>query len=151
MRAALREGCSLAHLIKLSDEDLAAIGAPSDDPRRLFEGATEAIALTRGAAGASWFTKDGESGTVRAPRVEAVDTTGAGDATTAGVLHVLASKMRRGGARGATAVRDAVRADVLDVAVRYGCAAGTLACLREGAIPSLQTPEAVEAMLSRSE
>jgi sugar/nucleoside kinase (ribokinase family) len=94
--------------------------------------------------------KDGARGAVPSPRVEAVDTTGAGDAATAGVLHQLASTLRHGGRERPSAVGEWLRAEVLETALRYGCAAGAVACLTEGAIPSLPTAEAVEAMLSRS-
>ncbi len=64
-------------------------------------------------------------------RVEAVDTTAAGDAFNAGLVVALARGM------------------ALDQAVRYGSACGALAATRMGAQPSLPRVSEVEALLSK--
>lgn len=80
-----------AHLVKASDEDLAALF-----PDRCVDEAAEhlrglgprAVVVTRGAAGATWF---GETGTwsVAVPAAAVVDTIGAGDTFSAAILDAL--------------------------------------------------------------
>ncbi|MCA1219505.1 PfkB family carbohydrate kinase [Streptomyces sp. 8L] len=85
----LRELCRCAHVVKVSDEDLAALW-----PDRTAEDACADLAaggrltlLTRGADGSVAFTPDGERVAVPATPVTVVNTIGAGDAFAAGVLH----------------------------------------------------------------
>jgi fructokinase len=81
-----------AHLVKLSDQDVAILHAgadPEDIARSLLEGdRTEIVLLTLGASGAIAFTTDL---VVRVPalEVDVVDTVGAGDAFMAATLAVL--------------------------------------------------------------
>jgi len=75
------------------------------------------LVVTEGPNGARWFG-DGIRESAQAPRIEHVDTTGAGDAFNAGLLSVWLS----GGSRVA--------------ALRAGIDAGSTACLRLGARPS---------------
>lgn len=130
-------GCASATLVKLSDDDLNALEMGAGDVRMLFNDVTQVIILTRGADGARLLTSKGDSYDVRAPHIEPVDTTGAGDAAMSAILWRLVHS------------RCELSRDVLIDAVRHGCAAGALACLREGAIPSLPTAEQVEAMMAR--
>jgi fructokinase len=138
MRDALRAGCASADLVKLSDEDLLALGVGDADAARLLGGNTAAVIVSRGARGCDYVTADGGVGQVAAPAVDALDTTGAGDAMMAAIIWRLASAYE--GRISRTSIADAAR---------VGCAAGAAACLIEGAIPSLPTPERLEAMLSR--
>lgn len=83
-----------------------------------------AVAVTRGAKGA-FHARGSEIGAQAAPRVDAIDTVGAGDAFTA----ALAAALDRG--------------DDFACAVREGVAAGSLACQRAGAQDALPTREAI--------
>ena len=87
-----------------------------------------AVVVTRGAAGAT-VTFDGQSTDIPSPSVDAVDTTGAGDA----FCGALVAGLARG----------------LDVAAaaRPAVAAGAITVTRPGALPSLPTASEVEAML----
>jgi len=69
------------------------------------------------------------SGRVPAPRVDVVDSTGAGD-TFVGALAVALSEGRS-----------------LEEAVRFGVCAGALACTRLGAMPGIPRRDQVEALL----
>jgi fructokinase len=138
MRRWLIAGCAAADLVKLSEEDLAGLGVPLDHAAELINEITRAVIVSRGERGCRWINADGESGEVESPQVNVVDTTGAGDAMMAAILWRLAQTS-------AAKLSGAVLAD----AARYGCAAGALACLREGAIPSLPTAAEIEAMISR--
>jgi fructokinase len=92
---ALRLGLENAVLVKLNsdeiDEMAAALGFPAE-PREFFErgGRLQWLCTTRGADGAELFRRDGESWNLEGESVEVVDTVGAGDAFTAGLVDALA-------------------------------------------------------------
>jgi ribokinase len=87
------------------------------------------VVLTAGAAGAFWACGD-EVLHAPAPPTEVVDSTGAGDA----FIGAFAAALVEG-----LAGREALR---------RGVAAGSLACRRAGAVPSLPRREAIEALLA---
>ncbi len=109
------------------------VADPRAAARRLVELAPACV-VTLGAAGAAWALRGGADGWESAYRVEVVDTTAAGDAFA-----------------GALAARIAAGERDLAAAVRYACAAGSLATSREGAQPSLPTAAEVDSMVSRGE
>jgi fructokinase len=123
-----------AQLVKASDADLAALwpGAdPAEVASRWLERGVELVIVTRGAAGASAVLRDGHVVERPAPRVDVVDTVGAGDAFTAGLLHALADRdaLRRGAL---ATLREADVAAVLDAANEVAA----LSCARAGAGPA---------------
>lgn len=134
-RAGLLEAIAAAEIVKLSEDEVEFLTG-STDPRaareRLWGARTELMTVTRGHQGCIYFTieHDGEVGT-RA--VEAVDTTGAGDAFVAALLHRLV--------RDPGAVGDPER---LYEICRFACAAGTLATTERGAISALPTEDRIE-------
>lgn len=87
------------------------------------------IVLTLGAAGAR-LLQGGTRLSVEAPRVEAVDTTGAGDTFVGYLLAALVDD------------QDA------EAALRRACAAGALSVMRAGATPSIPTAAAVDEFLT---
>jgi ribokinase len=89
------------------------------------------VVLKLGARGALHASRGGATRSVRAFRVEAIDTTAAGDAFTG----ALAVGMSEGWP--------------LDRAVRFACAAGAVAATKRGAQPSLPSRRAVERLLAR--
>ncbi len=90
---------------------------------------TGAIATTFGAAGAV-LTRNGEDiARAKPPRVEVVDTTGAGDAFTAALTVAL------------------VEGQTPEEALNFACAAGAAAATKKGAQPSLPTRSEVNALL----
>jgi ribokinase len=95
-------------------------GDPLADGRELVRRGVGTVVLTRGGAGAVIIRTDGELA-VPAPLVDAIDTTGAGDAF-----------------NGALAVGLALGASLAD-AVHIAVVAGALACTRRGVVPSLPT------------
>ena len=104
--------------------------APEDAARRLPELGPRSVIVTLGAEGAI-LAAGGTTQHFPAPEVEAVDTTGAGDA----FVGALAAKL----AEGAT----------LEEAIPYAVLAGAVAVTREGAQGSLPTPEEVEKLSRR--
>jgi fructokinase len=136
MRIITGRACEAASIVKCSEEDLALLGSEDDDPAALLRGSTQAAVVTHGPDGCRWATADGGAGRAGAPRVNVVDTTGAGDAFMAGLLWRLCS-----------AHQAKISATAMSDAVRWATAAGALACTAVGAIPSLPRFEELEAML----
>lgn len=87
------------------------------------------VVTTHGAAGAEIRADGKVVATTKAHRVEAIDTTGAGDAFTAALVVALVEQMSP------------------DDALRFACAAGSLSATRRGAQPSLPTRQELEAFL----
>ena len=87
------------------------------------------VATMFGASGAALVQGGEEVARVSSPRVEAVDTTGAGDAFTAALTLAL------------------VEGQSLTEALRFACAAGAAATQRRGAQPSLPTRDEVRRLL----
>ena len=79
-----------ADLVKLSEPDARALfdADPADAATHLRSLGAAAVVVTRGAAGALLVTGSGQA-EIAAPPTDAVDTTGAGDAVMAGLLHGL--------------------------------------------------------------
>jgi fructokinase len=113
---------ALADLIKVSDDDLRGLfpGVEVDEALRQLRALNpQALCLlTRGGGGASLF-RGSERCDARAPRVEVVDTVGAGDASAAGLLHSLSRHADR----------------PLQAHLHAALAAGSAACLQSGATP----------------
>ncbi|HEY9412830.1 MAG TPA: carbohydrate kinase [Jiangellaceae bacterium] len=127
---------TLADVVKVSDEDLAWLvpgSDPADVAERWARSGPALVVLTRGGQGAVAFTDGGGRVAVGARAVDVVDTVGAGDAFTAGLVDSLRLDDVLGGARrdelaglGADALRR-----VLDRAARVAA----ITCSRRGADP----------------
>jgi fructokinase len=126
LRALCERLFPLCSLVKLSDDECEICVGERDverAARRLRDAGVSIVCITMGERGAvalrgdRWFQ-------VPAPRVEVVDTTGAGDGFVAGVLSRLA--------------RDPDASDEsLHGALELGCAAGSSVCTKFGAIAGL--------------
>jgi fructokinase len=113
---------SLADVIKVSDDDLRGLfpGLALDEALqrlRSFNPSAYCL-LTRGGQGATLF-HGGQHCDARAPKVDVVDTVGAGDASVAGLLHSLARHPGR----------------TLQAHLHAALAAGSAACQHAGATP----------------
>jgi fructokinase len=92
-RRAVHRLVGLVDVVKVSDEDLAWLHPdrdPLDTARRWAEAGPALVVVTHGAAGATALTRGGLHVTRPAHHVPVVDTVGAGDAFTAGMLTWLA-------------------------------------------------------------
>ncbi|MFG3285964.1 carbohydrate kinase [Streptomyces sp. NPDC048111] len=124
-RARFRSWLPYVSLLKLSEEDAEWLGGTAQE---WLAAGPAAVVVTRGAAGLSAYTADGEEHTVPAERVRVVDTIGAGDTVNAALLHHIPN---------ASALLTADWPGVL----RYAARVAGLTCTREGAQP----PSAAEA------
>lgn len=141
-----------ADLIKLSREELdylaAPLGADGDAQvlRRLLAAQARWVVVTDGAGTLRWYTRDGQ-GEVPSFRVQAVDTTAAGDAFVGGVLVGL---VERGGA-GAGFAAFCEQPEAINSTLRFGAAVGALAVTRKGAFAAMPSLDEVQQLLQQQE
>lgn len=135
-----------ADVIKLSAEEFAFIhaGAGSDDAvlERLWKGNARLLLVTDGAEPMRWFSR-GARGTLAGYRVDAVDTTAAGDAFVGGLLARLS-------AEGVTPARfDTLIADegrLVDL-IRFAAACGAITATRKGSFTAIPDQAEVKAFM----
>lgn len=134
-RIAIESAVGAVDLVKVSDEDLRAL-APGSDPldvaRRWAADGTLVI-VTRGAEGAVALRGDEVVTEVASPQVEVVDTVGAGDTFSAGILDALAAKGLLGADR--REMLAAIPSDDLATVLRRAAALSAITVSRAGANP----------------
>lgn len=138
-RAGMRLGWPLAEVIKVSEEELAFLSGTGDlaaGAAALWHERLRLLLVTRGPAGCAYFTERFHGEAPGFP-VQAVDTTGAGDAFMAAALRRLLDQPE--------AWNDEAELVAL---CRYANAAGALSTTRRGAIPSLPTGEELAAFMN---
>ncbi len=129
----IEQAVARVDLVKVSDEDLAAL-RPEVDPldlaRRWARSGPAAVVVTRGRDGAAAVRPDGRELVVPGESVEVVDTVGAGDAFTSGLLAWLDDHdaLTR---RGLETLSDAE----LEAALRRAVRVSAVTCTRAGADP----------------
>jgi fructokinase len=119
---------ALATVVKVSDEDLAYLlpdVAPADAARTLLDRGPSAVLLTAGSAGVHVFTAGGEV-TIPVDPVDVVDTIGAGDSFSGGLLVWWVER----GSKMSVADLDSLAAGV-----RAACEVAAIVCSRRGADP----------------
>jgi len=129
-----------SEIVKLSEEELAPLfgtGSAEEAAGMLLKRGVSLVLVSAGEKG-SFYAASSFSGTVPAFPVEAVDTTGAGDAFFAVALEHLARSGAAGGWDEGT-VREAVR---------RGSAAGAIVCTGFGGMEALPDREALERFLA---
>nr|AFK41276.1 unknown [Medicago truncatula] len=125
-----------ADIIKISEEEISFL-TNGEDPydgavvRKLFHPNLKLLLVTEGAEGCRYYTKE-FSGRVTGMKVDAVDTTGAGDAFVAGILSQLATDPSL-----------LQKEEQLRESLRFANACGALTVTERGAIPALPTKETV--------
>ncbi|MBB1256428.1 carbohydrate kinase family protein [Streptomyces alkaliterrae] len=111
-RERLHRWCELADILRLSEEDLAHLlpdATPEEACDTLHTAGAHLVVLTLGERGAL-LSLDGVRTTVPGHPTHVVDTVGAGDSFTAGLLHHLATLGRLGGRLDALTLDEAVDA-----------------------------------------
>lgn len=140
------QALELAHLVKLSREELAFLSEDVGEEAalaRLFSVSAQAIVVTDAAAPIRWWTRDAK-GTAPTFAVETLDTTAAGDAFVAGLLQGLVRRCVAPTGLGAAFADEATRGDLL----RRAAACGALATTRYGAFAALPAQAEVDAFLA---
>jgi len=125
-RARLDRMLAVADIVKLSDEDLAWLGAT---PQSLIAGGARLVCITEGARGVAAHWTGGET-FVAAHRVEVVDTVGAGDTFNAGLL----AGLRRAGVLSKDSLAALSEAQLVP-ALALGVRAAAVTVSRAGANP----------------
>ena len=130
-REQILEALPSADVVKVSEEEAEFLFGPGNlavQASRLHDQGALLVAITQGAGG-SYLSALDRHAEIAPYKVEAVDTTGAGDAFVAALLKgVLNENLLDAGAH-------------LPELGRYANAAGALACLKKGAIPALPTSD----------
>lgn len=139
-----------ADLVKLSQEELDYLARPLGSGAegeaavrmRIFEGTARWLIVTDGAAPIRWFTRQA-SGQVPSFRVEARDTTAAGDAFVGGLLFRLGEL----GGDGRGFHDFCQKHDALKDTIRFAAAVGALAVTRKGAFAAMPSLDEVNQLL----
>jgi fructokinase len=134
-KAGILAGLEYAHILKLSEEELAFLTG-GDDVASLWRDGLRLIVVTRGAAGATAFTRTSQVDAAGFA-VQPIDTTGAGDGFVAGFL----ARILEHGIDNAAQLYEMLR---------FANAVGAMATTKKGAIPALPTRAEVAAFLARA-
>lgn len=150
-RQAILELVQKANAVKLTDEEAEWLfGVPAaealENPRRVHDEFPNAstLLITAGEKGAS-YSLFGCTGRLEAFHVDVVETTGAGDAFTAGFLHALEM------VGDVDSLSQDEREEVAKDVVTFASAVGALTCTKEGAIAAQPTLDQVESFLIHGE
>jgi fructokinase len=139
LRETIEEFASSADLVKLSEPDATVLFAldPAATARHLRRIGARAVVVTLGSDGA-YADTDAGSFTVAAPAVDAVDTTGAGDACVAALMYRL--------------LADDWPSDATDwrEVVGFATTAASLACTVPGGATAMPTLDAIRARVGES-
>lgn len=123
--------------LKVNEEELLFLTGtsnPTQGAKKLWGKHMQLLVVTLGAKGAFWMTGQG-SGTINAPKVKAIDTTGAGDAFNAGLWFKLEPFLVKGML---TAAQPEIRA-----AVEFATTVAALSTLKKGAVEGFPTLQQV--------
>lgn len=140
LRQAVRSFAPLSHVLKISDEELEFITGCKEIEAalpKLLIGNTRLVIYTKGAGGAECYTASAKAGAA-GQRVQAVDTTGAGDGFIGAFLHCLSADGVS--AEGLKSLKPEQMEGYLDFANRF-CAKSVT---KHGAIASYPTLEEME-------
>ena len=133
-RAGMLLGLSKAQIVKMSEDEVAFLGADGDlddSIEALWHDALKLVVVTRGGRGCRFFSADARADVPSLP-VSVVDTTGAGDGFVAGLLQ--------GIVKDSAVLNDPAKLQQL---CRFANAVGALTTTSYGAIPALPSLQQV--------
>ncbi|HWO95791.1 MAG TPA: carbohydrate kinase [Bacillus sp. (in: firmicutes)] len=142
-RTTILEFIPMAHLVKISDEELEFITGIADVEeaiRSLFAGDVQAVIFTKGANGADLYVRNNRYEST-GYRVQVQDTTGAGDAFIGGVLYKLLDK--QADQNNLAAILEESHQEVL----AFANASGALTTTGKGAISALPEIESIHQLI----
>ncbi len=136
-RACVLEACAMAHMVKVSDDDLKDLGWEEADPlaaaRRLLQASTtQLVALTLGAAGAWLLTRDAQVFQASPKNIQVADTVGAGDSFLAALLAYLDKQQQLS----VKALQTGLPQQVLQAALAHAVTAASINVQRVGCDPA---------------
>lgn len=141
-RKAILEFLPMAHIVKISDEELhfiTGIEKENEAIEFLFKGNIKLVIYTKGSHGAILITKNMKV-EVEGIKINAVDTTGAGDAFIGATLYQIINKNIN---------LDEITKLQAEKILEFSNAAAALTCMKKGAISALPAIEEVYALLSK--
>ncbi|HEX2623098.1 MAG TPA: PfkB family carbohydrate kinase, partial [Phototrophicaceae bacterium] len=134
-RAGMLSGFEYASLVKISEEELVFLTG-GHDVTPLWRDSIQMIVITRGADGATIYTKGGSQTSAPGYSVKAVDTTGAGDSFVAGLLD------------GILTHGDDYPNHLPEI-LRFANAVGAITTTKRGAIPALPKKKQALALMNK--
>ncbi|MEL6442104.1 MAG: carbohydrate kinase [Cyanobacteria bacterium J06621_8] len=139
-RSLIKELYQYVDFLKLAQEEAQWLFKTTDAGVISYRlGSVEGVLVSNGGSQVSYCLSDNE-GTVNPLSVEVQDTTGAGDAFTAGFIHQICQQ----------GIHQLSNPKTAQDIVRYACAVGSLATTKPGAIAAQPSPQEVLALLKRS-
>ncbi|MGL4337157.1 MAG: PfkB family carbohydrate kinase, partial [Turicibacter sp.] len=144
-RQAILEFLPLAHIVKISDEELEFITGIADEEQALaslFVGTVQAVIYTKGTNGSDFITKT-KKVSVNSFVVKAEDTTGAGDSFIGSFLYQVANEVNT------LAELINLSDEVLASMLTFCSATAALTVSKKGAIGALPTMEDIQGMMNK--
>jgi fructokinase len=143
-RSVMWSGLDLADIVKLSAEELDYLAVDGEEAflERLWSGQPRLLVVTDGSKPMRWFTRDAE-GELPVDACEIVDSTAAGDAFVAGLLHQLA-ELQIGPQDVDAWIVDIHR---LHATLLYAAACGALTVTRRGSFAAMPDHREVSAFM----
>lgn len=143
-RSVMWSGLELADIVKLSAEEMDYLAVDGEDAllERLWAGHPRLLIVTDGGKPLRWFARDAE-GELPVDACEVVDSTAAGDAFVAGLVHQLAEQQI------AASSLDAWIVDIrrLHATLRFAAACGALTVTRRGSFSAMPDHREVAAFM----
>lgn len=130
----------LVDILIVNEHEAATLTGTAASLREVLAGSHATVITTLGSAGAS-IDSAGVTVSVPGTRVQAVDTTGAGDTFCGALTAALDEAVAAG--------TDALSLDVLEAATRFATAAAALSVTTAGAVPSIPTRQEIDDFRSR--
>lgn len=147
-RPLLWQALELADVVKLARNELEYLAEGTSEQavlRRLTQAGVRWVVVTDGASPLRWYGADG-AGELHTPRVNAIDTTAAGDAFVGGLLfHLVRTGVDAAHLTGFVSDHDAV-----EQALRFAASVGALAVTRKGAFAAMPLLQEVDQLLNET-